>query len=72
MKRFIKSYVAVAVLAGASVLNTGCIEGLIGTTSFGAGYVLGALNPFTQTNTTCFENGVEVDCGTLPEDIRPQ
>lgn len=36
---------------------------------FGAGWIVGGLNAPTQTTTTCFQNGVEIDCASLPENL---
>lgn len=37
---------------------------------FGAGWVGNVYGGPTQTETTCYQNGVEVDCGSLPDDVQ--
>ena len=62
MKRSPMLLLAIAALFGAS----GCRQDLTAVTAFGLGYLLGGWGT-GQTVSTCFVNGTEVDCGTLPE-----
>lgn len=62
------------VLAGVLALsNTGCVEWLMTSHAafFGAGWLMRDATIGTTTERTCFENGVLVDCATLPEDVQP-
>ena len=67
-------WVSVLVIAGLMMPMVGCNKkknGVVGgVVGFVAGYILGSLRPTdTTTITKCFENGVQVDCSTLPPDI---
>jgi hypothetical protein len=62
MKRMVVCLLALAASFGAS----GCRQDLTAATAFGLGYLLGGWGT-GQTVSTCFVNGTEVDCGTLPE-----
>ena len=46
----------------------GCFEVITATSamSFSAGWLVGRVTAPTITQTQCFVNGVEVDCGSLP------
>lgn len=72
MKRRIGFRVAVALLA-AVLLTTGvgCRQWLVlsQTISFGAGWLLRDLTYTTTVERECYQNGVLVDCDTLPENL---
>lgn len=53
-------------VATASFGASGCRQDLTAVTALGLGYLLGSRGT-GQTVSTCFVNGTEVDCGTLPE-----
>ena len=62
----IRRTVVCLLIAMASFGASGCRQDLTAATAFVLGYLLG--NGGTgQTVSTCFVNGTEVDCGTLPE-----
>ena len=64
MKRTVTLVLSLMALFGAS----GCIPGYAATTAFGLGYVLRGFD-LGQSVTTCFVNGTQVDCATLPENV---
>lgn len=53
-------------LAIASLGASGCSQDLTAVTAFGLGYLLRGWGT-GQTVSTCFVNGTEVGCETLPE-----
>ena len=59
------SLITLALLAPAA----GCLRGPMVThaASFGAGWLIGAITTPRVTETTCYRNGVEVDCSELPQ-----
>ena len=61
-KRIATIFLAVAALFGAG----GCNQGYAAAAAFGLGYLLGNQNS-GQIVSTCFLNGAQVDCGSLPE-----
>lgn len=66
--RGIKRVALLVTLAGLLTVSVGCIEAVVGAgaASFGLGYLFGTANAPTVTETHCYLNGAEVDCGTLP------
>ena len=62
LKRMATILVAVVALFGTG----GCNLGYTVATAFGLGYLLGNQNS-GQIASTCFVNGTQVDCGSLPE-----
>ena len=62
LKRIAAILLVVAALFGAG----GCNRGYTAAVAFGLGYLLGNQNS-GQIVSTCFLNGDQVDCGSLPE-----
>ena len=62
LKRLATILFAVAALIGAS----GCNRGYTAAVAFGLGYLLRNQNS-GQIVSTCFLNGDQVDCGSVPE-----
>ena len=62
----IRRTVVCLLIAIASFGASGCRQDLTAVTALGLGYLLGSWGT-GQTVSTCFVNGTEVDCGTLPE-----
>jgi hypothetical protein len=72
MKRGFGLRVAVLVLVGVLLgTNTGCLEWLAVTNvvSFSAGWLLRDLTIPTTVQRECYQNGVLVDCATLPDNL---
>ena len=64
--------VAVALASALLIGLAGC--GLLLTSnaaSFTAGYLLGSATVNTQPQTTCYQNGVVIDCANVPAELRP-
>jgi|CXWL01.1.fsa_nt_gi hypothetical protein len=67
MSRISTSRTVVCLLvAMASLGASGCRQDFTAATAFVLGYLLSG-GATGQTVSTCFVNGTEVDCGTLPE-----
>ena len=62
----IRRTVVCLLIALASFGASGCRQELTAATAFALGYLLNGWGT-GQTVSTCFVNGTEVDCGTLPE-----
>jgi len=64
MRNRAKRWIVGLALAGVALGSSGCFP-----VSFAAGWLAAGL---FGTKTTCFENGVEVDCSSLPPDVQPK
>ena len=62
LKRLATILFAVATLIGAG----GCNQGFVAAAAFSLGYLLGNQNSGPIAS-TCFLNGTQVDCASLPE-----
>lgn len=53
------------------VMSAGCLEWLMAShlASFGAGRLLRDMTTVTTTERVCYQNGLEVDCATLPDGV---
>lgn len=72
MKRNLGFRVAVVLLFGVLLgTSTGCFEWLAvsNAVSFGAGWLLRDVTIPTTVQRECYQNGVLVDCATLPDGI---
>lgn len=63
--------VLLVMLAALGVTGVGCVEWLAASNlySFVAGWELRGLTLPVTTERQCFQNGVEVDCATLPANL---
>ena len=61
--------VIVLLLLASLGLSTGCLAFLDPAVSFTAGWDLGALSFSGHAQTACYQNGVQVDCATLPTSL---
>ncbi len=76
MKRSIRRTCGATLMALALIIAcTGCdpvtlsaagFSTISSAASWATGYVMGSLTTIAQTGTKCYQNGVEVDCSTLP------
>lgn len=63
-----KQAVVFAITASLAILSTGC-ERWQGAVAAGIGWIAGAASVPTRTETTCFQNGVPIDCADLPSSV---
>lgn len=72
MKRGIAAQVGIIVTVVAlGALSTGCNRLLYGTNALSGitGWLLGSVVTATNTDRVCYENGVVIDCASLPADL---
>jgi hypothetical protein len=65
MRRIIQTRMALVIVATAILgMAGGCVEPLFlpADLTFGLGWLVGRSSITTTTETTCFRNGIEIDC----------